>query len=399
MKTKLHYLIIALLFGFGMIAQTTVSITGTGTGGWTQPGAVALTSTDGENFTGTNIEIVGNGEIKFSENANWGTSYGVATQPGFPSGVGTLTAASNIVATLGFWNVTYNTTSKAYSFTAGVNPYAVIKITGAGLVTDMQLQTANGDLYFKKSATFPGGNSKFIQDGTVNQWGGAFPDGPAVSAALIPIPAGTFNVYFTKSTGEYLFESTVISMMGNFVGSGWGTDVDLQTTDNVNFTLSGWVGTPQSPDIVLHMKIRDNHDWSYQFGVPLANVSEISGTLINKLNGGDPKDMTLPAGTYDVAFNRSTLVYSFTSLLASKSFIANNFKVFPNPTNSNWNFISNTNKKINTVQVSDILGKVVLTRMTSSNDVNIDASSLLRGVYFAKIASDDTVQTIKVVKN
>ncbi len=399
MKTKLHYLIIAILFGFGMNAQTTVSITGTGTGGWTQPGAVALTSTDGENFTGTNIEIVGNGEIKFSENANWGTSYGVATQPGFPSGVGILTGASNIIATLGFWNVTYNTTSKAYSFTAGVNPNAIVKITGGGLVSDVQLQTANGDLYFKKSVSFPGGDAKFIEEGTANQWGGAFPDGPVVAAALIPVPAATLNIYFTKSAAEYIFEPVVVSMIGNFVGSGWGTDVDLQTTDNVHYTLAGWVGTPQNNDLVLHMKIRDNHDWGYQFGVPAANVSEISGTLINKLNGGDPKDMTLPPGTYDVTFNRSTLEYSFTSVLAAKSFAANSFKVFPNPTNSNWNFVSNTNKKINTIQVSDILGKVVLTRIVSSNNVNIDASGLLRGVYFAKIASDNSVQTIKVVKN
>ena len=143
MKTNL-LLIIALAFGFSMNAQ--VTITGTGTGGWNQPGNLALTSSDGIIWTATNFEIVGDGNMKFSEGGTWETTGGYSTgttAPGFPGGTVTINGGSNIIGTLGFWSVTYNMTTKEYLFTPGVNPNAVIKISGGGLATDAQMTTSN----------------------------------------------------------------------------------------------------------------------------------------------------------------------------------------------------------------------------------------------------------------
>jgi hypothetical protein len=595
MKTKLHYLVITLLFAFGMNGQVmrvaqTVTITGTGTGGWNQPGAVALTTTDGSNYTATNFEIVADANMKFSEGGDWGTTYGfnsATTAPGFPSGVAGANAPgynNNIVGQLGFWSVTYNIVTKEYAFTPGINPNAVINISG-GLAADVRMQTNNGVAYNKKSVTFIGGDVKFVQEGTSNQWGGAFPDGPVETGALIPVPAGTFNVYFTKNTltpSEYLFEPTVVSMIGNFIGSGWGTDIDLATTDNVNFTKTGWVAAPTGTDTQVHLKIRDNHDWTYQFGVPVSNVEAYSGSLISvnaqdmtiapgtydvafnrstaeysftligapkpviKISGSaigatdirlattdgeaytvkslsclagtakfyedttsnqwssinfpigtgtqsgdlipvteatynvsftkstgvysfdhvavsivggfnnwggtpdidmsssdginftanaqvfatntelkfrdnhdwsvsfgstvDPsafpigtggginKNIAVPAGTYDITFNRNTLAYNFTAVLATNSFASSNFKVYPNPTTNNWN-VSVQKSQINSIQIVDVLGKVVLLKSGSSNEVTIDASNLNSGIYFARIATANAIETIKLVKN
>lgn len=397
MKSKLHYLIIAVLFSFGMKSQT-ISITGTGTGGWTQPGGVILTSTDNENYTATNFQIVGNGEMKFSEGA-WDTTGGNIDQPGFPSGTVIPNGGKNIIGTLGFWNVTYNILTKNYSFTPGVNPNPVIKINGGGLVDDINLQTNNGIAYSKKSTTFSGGNAKFIQEGSADTWGGAFPDGPVASGESIPVPAGTFNVFFFKTDPvEYLFEPTTVSMIGNFVGSGWGTDIDFETTDNVVFTKTNFTFTPNGTDLVVHMKIRDNKDWTFQFGVAQENVSAISGTLINKLNGGDPKDMTLPPGTYNVSFNRSTLEYSFVDALSTKGFASTSFNVYPNPTTNNWNFASKNSGQINSIRIVDVLGKTVLTKNVNSNNASMDASNLSKGIYFAKIATANATETVKIVK-
>ena len=94
MKKKLHLLFFTLVFVFTTFAQT-VTLTGTGTGGWTQPGAVTLTSTDGVNFSKTNFEIVGDGNMKFAEAADWATTYGfnsATVAPGFPIGI----AGSNV---------------------------------------------------------------------------------------------------------------------------------------------------------------------------------------------------------------------------------------------------------------------------------------------------------------
>lgn len=417
MKKKLHYLIIALAFGFSLNAQ--VSITGNGTGGWNQPGNLALTNTPVGStiWTATNFEIINDGQMKFSEAGTWGTTYGFTganVAPfGFPSGTANVAGGNNIVGTLGFWSVTYNTATKEYSFTAGVNPNAVIKISGGGLAADVQMNTANGTAYSKKSVFFPGGTASFIQDGTANKWGGAFPDETAASlGGTIAVTTGAYNVYFVKNTAapnEYIFEPVVVSMIGNFTGSGWGTDVDLVTSDNINYTKSNWVASlAGGTDTECHFKIRDNHDWSTQYGestgtnggngVTVSGVTtySLTGTSKNGISGGGG-DIFIPWGTYNVNFNRSTGTWTFTKVLGTTKFAGSNFKVYPNPTSNNWSF-SSANNQIESVQIIDITGKVVLTSKTDSNDVNVDVSRLNSGVYFAKISSANATETVKLVK-
>ena len=408
MKTKLHYLIIALIFGFGMNAQITgpVTITGTGTGGWTQPGQVALTTTDGgTTWTATNFEIVGDGQMKFSEDGTWTGTAGFVGENvapfGFPSGTAVVNGGNNIGGTLGFWSVTYNAVTKAYSF----NP--VVKIKGGGLAEEIQMTTGNGTAYSKKSVFFPGGDASFIQTSpTAKQWGGAFPDGPAVNDATITVPTGAFNVYFVlpgAGPAEYVFEPTVVSMIGNFKGSGWGTDIDLETVDNVNYTLSNWVSVVAGgTDAECHLKIRDNHDWTVQYGGPTSanggNDLALTGTSMNGINGGGG-DIFIPWGTYDVNFNRSTGTWTFTDLnLSTTKFTSSNLTVYPNPSNNNWN-LSSSNEQINSVQIIDALGKVVMTKNINATTAVIDASNLVRGIYFAKVTSASSSRTIKLIKN
>lgn len=416
MKTKLHYLIIALLFGFSMSAQVTgpVTITGTGTGGWNQPGGLALTTTDGgTTWTATNFEIIGDGAMKFDEAGTWGTTGGFTganVSPfGFPSGVVTLDGGNDIKGTLGFWNVTYNAITKAYLFTPGVNPNQVIKISGGGLAADIQLNSANGIAYSKKSVYFPGGVGKFIQGGTANQWGGAFPDdAAAVLGGTITIDAGPYNVFFTKSAvgpKEYVFEPVVVSMIGNFAGSNWGADLDLTTVDNMHYTMSNWapvVGNSTPPEAELHLKIRDNHDWATQYGNSTdtngGNNLKLTGTSKNGIAGGGG-DIFIPWGkVYNVDFNRSTGEWTFSDVLGVDKFAAKNFSVYPNPTQNSWKF-SSANNDISSVSIVDVLGKTIMSKNTSSKEVTVDASELSKGVYFAKVTSGDSVQTLKVVKN
>ncbi|HWR93739.1 MAG TPA: T9SS type A sorting domain-containing protein [Flavobacterium sp.] len=416
MKTKLHYLIIALLFGFSMNAQVTgpVTITGTGTGGWNQPGGLTLTSTDGgTTWTATNFEIVGDGAMKFSEGGTWATTGGFTganVAPfGFPGGTVTINGGNDIKGTPGFWSVTYNAITKVYSFTAGVNPNPVIKISGGGLAADIQLTSANGIAYSKKSIYFPGGVGKFIEEGTANQWGGAFPDETAATlGGTITIDAGPYNVYFTKNAAtpkEYVFEPVVVSMIGNFAGSGWGADLDLTTVDNMHYTMSNWAPVINGTwtDTELHLKFRDNHDWATQYGESTGtnggNNLALTGTAKNGVAGGGG-DIFIPWGkTYDVDFNRSTGEWKFIDKsLGRDKFNVENFSVYPNPTQNSWKFAS-ANNDISSITIIDVLGKTVMSKNTSSKEVTVDASLLSKGVYIAKVTSGDSVQTLKVVKN
>ena len=73
------------------------------------------------------------------------------------------------------------------------------------------------------------------------------------------------------------------------------------------------------------------------------------------------------------------------------------FSAYPNPTENVWN-IKSLNEAINSIQVYDILGKVVLTMNPNTNEAQIDASGLNTGLYFAKVNSAVGSKTIKLIK-
>lgn len=393
MKTKLHYLLIAILVSMGGYAQTVISLTGSGVGGWGVD--TDLTTTDGITYTRANIEIMGTGggssEIKFREAHDWAVAYGFETgTSGWPSGVGLASGTvSNIPAVPGFWNVTFNLTTKAYSFTPGVNQNSVIQLSGTALSSNVTLSTTNGEAYSKESITFGGGTAKFMEAGSTNQWASIdFPSGAGTQAGgLIPVPAGTFYVFFYKSTGNYSFEQTPVSIIGGF--NGWAGDEDLTTTDDVIFTLTHTFLTN------TNLKFRDNHNWNFNFGSTTNPPAFPSGQGVM----AGATDIAVPAGTYDITFNRSTLEYNFTSVLSVNNFSGSNFKVYPNPTTKSWNLVSKNNNLIQSIQILDVLGKVVLTPNAVSNEITVDASSLTNGIYFAKIATATAIETIKLVKN
>ena len=82
--------------------------------------------------------------------------------------------------------------------------------------------------------------------------------------------------------------------------------------------------------------------------------------------------------------------------LSVNGFETAQFRVFPNPTNGNWNISSRT--IINTIAVYDILGKQVLTFAPNTITTIIDASSLKSGMYFAKIQGVSGSSTVKLIK-
>lgn len=84
--------------------------------------------------------------------------------------------------------------------------------------------------------------------------------------------------------------------------------------------------------------------------------------------------------------------------LSNNNFDAASFAVYPNPTQNNWT-ISTTDSQIKSVQVYDISGKNVLTVSNQSNEVMIDATPLIKGIYLAQIQTENGVQTIKLAKN
>ena len=86
------------------------------------------------------------------------------------------------------------------------------------------------------------------------------------------------------------------------------------------------------------------------------------------------------------------------TVLNVNDFELGSVNIYPNPTNTVWNIKTN-NQNIKTVQVFDILGKQVITLTPNSTEVSIDASGLNDGIYLAKVTSNNSTITVKLVKN
>ncbi|MDG5491348.1 T9SS type A sorting domain-containing protein [Psychroserpens sp. SPM9] len=100
--------------------------------------------------------------------------------------------------------------------------------------------------------------------------------------------------------------------------------------------------------------------------------------------------------SFDAAYDNLGSIVVAPATLNVEEFSTNEFSVFPNPTASSW--MVKATQDISSIQVFDVLGKQVLTMKTSGNNVEIDASNLISGVYFAKISSDKGTKTIKLIK-
>ena len=390
---KLLLLLLVTFTGNFLNAQT-VHLTGDGVGGWNNPPLARnqMTTTDNVNYAISNVQITGSGsaaEFKFMINSDWGMTYGFTGASGFPSGVAG-NGGGNIVGVAGFWNVTYNRTTGAYNFTAGVNPNAAINITSAN--SPISMITSDGISYGSPSTTLAAGTYNFAQSGSANTWGNAaFPSGTATPGGTgTSVPQGTYNIGFNKNTGAYSFLPVAVGMIGIGSPSGnWNSDAMMTTTDAVVYRINNAAITGDS------MKFRDNTSWTYQFGTNgAANTNTFpSGTAIPNGN-----DMLTVSGTYNITFNRSTGAYNFQNVLSNASFAKNFFTVSPNPSSTRWDFATD-NQSIESIKVYDILGKLVLETSPKSDTTSVEISDLTNGVYFAKVSSATATETIKLMKN
>ena len=94
----------------------------------------------------------------------------------------------------------------------------------------------------------------------------------------------------------------------------------------------------------------------------------------------------------------STNVYTYIASLSNDNFLLDSendkFKIYPNPSH---NILKLYNKStIDKVEISDSLGKVILTQTQNNNEINIE--NLSKGIYFISITSGDEKLNRKFIK-
>ena len=93
-------------------------------------------------------------------------------------------------------------------------------------------------------------------------------------------------------------------------------------------------------------------------------------------------------GTYQIS--------AYDASLSSSSFDKSTFVAYPNPVKDVLNLSYKT--AISNVKVINLLGQEVLNAKTNTNDVQVNMSALTAGAYIVNITVEDTVHTIKVIK-
>lgn len=285
------------------------------------------------------------------------------------------------------------------AFKQTIVPNDVIKLSGTALTSDITLGTVDGINYIYNNASLSVGTAKFVQESpSTNTWSNAdFPSGIGTPTGdAIATLAGMYNITFNKSTGYYKFTPVtppLISIIGAFNGSCWnsGCDIDLIATTYEDYSLV------YNFTATATLKFRQDHTWGPEWRAPNAN-NPTSLTGVAVAASGAP-NFIIPAGNYTINFNRITGVYSFTiTPLGLTNFNKKTISVYPNPTSSSWNFTA-TNSVIKNIKIFDVLGNQIINANPNTNSATIDSSVLTKGIYFAKIAGEDTLETIKLIKN
>lgn len=96
------------------------------------------------------------------------------------------------------------------------------------------------------------------------------------------------------------------------------------------------------------------------------------------------------------AMTTNTWQSEFVETLQTDGFFSKSLKVYPNPVGDRLQIESS--QWVNRVVVFDVLGHQILTQPVHGNAATIDTSAMASGIYLVQILSNDTAQTVKIVK-
>ncbi|NMH28674.1 T9SS type A sorting domain-containing protein [Flavobacterium silvaticum] len=91
----------------------------------------------------------------------------------------------------------------------------------------------------------------------------------------------------------------------------------------------------------------------------------------------------------------NTVATEFVTELGVADHDSQSLRIYPNPAKHNLN-VAGSN--IKSIDIIDITGKVILSKNVGATETEIGISQLSNGVYFAKITTNDTVKTVRFVK-
>jgi hypothetical protein len=226
---------------------------------------------------------------------------------------------------------------------------------------------------------------------------------PDLEIIANPDPSGA-------NTSETVAQFTALQAGQPFAGveSAQGGDLGEFVLDETNNIITIMVWKPIISDVGI--KLVSSTFWSQgEIKVPNTVINQWEELTFDFSNNINP-----PAGngvlnqivifpdfdsrSQDNVVYFDNIVFSDGNLSTENNDFSNNFVVFPNPSSDNWTITAKTNSSFS-VQIFDVRGKLLAVFENNlKQNLSVDASTYKAGIYFAKITSNDSSGTVKLVK-
>ena len=247
---------------------------------------------------------------------------------------------------------------------------AVLQMGGGSEDISLVFTSVSGSLYYGLDFSVDDLGAPYT--GTDNEYFAHFKtDGFDYSARL--------DVVAPTSTGDF---SVGISTDQGTADLVWATDLTYGTTyrvivkyDQDTNQTQLWIDASVEGDTsILGLDQPDPGDSVSQFALRQSGSSESETIRVDNLSIG-------------TTFGAVTL--------GTNDFETNNFKIYPNPTNTGYVNISSLNSEVLNAKVFDVLGKEVLDSRVENNQLNV--SNLNAGMYILKLSQNNATVTKKLI--
>ena len=217
------------------------------------------------------------------------------------------------------------------------------------------------------------------------------------AANLIAFGANTYawsnsatgaNINVTPSaSGVY----TVIGTQANGCSTQATVAVTVNTLPSVSITANPAGLVCEEDETTLTGLGAVSYQWSHTTGILLGGVVPVSPntTTTYTLMGTDANGCSNTT-TYELNVTSCVGIRNVTNTQSGIS-------LYPNPNNGMFT-VELVNGSVNSIELTDVTGRVIMTKTTSDAKVNFDLNNVANGVYYVKISNNTTSEVIKIVK-
>ena len=199
--------------------------------------------------------------------------------------------------------------------------------------------------------------------------------------------------------------NNVLKISGtNFLGIDLGAYLDA--TNMTHLHMDYWIATDWSEGQVLNPKLsnhvgEDGETSAIDITNTIGSQAEVQNWqskdfVLNGDRESIKQFLITVAGKTGLYYLDNVYLYvDGTAGLEDNNII--NVSVYPNPSNTNWNFRTG-NTVITSVEVFNLLGKRVVSQNNNSTNVAISTQGLTSGIYIARITTEQGTKSVKLIK-